>query len=96
MHLIKGSLSFRTDELFDPASVPTKSRSVKPPLSITNPDSAKTHLMWLWKLSYLFSKLIQLRARVAIAYPLKCRHASSMWTAVLTFLAGSPPLKKHI
>lgn len=44
VHLVKGSLSFRTDELFDPASVPTNSRSVKPPLSITNPDSQKLTL----------------------------------------------------
>lgn len=31
VYLVKGSLSFRNDELFDPASVPTNSRSVKPP-----------------------------------------------------------------
>lgn len=33
------------------------------------------------------SQLIQLRAGVAIAYPLKRRHAGSAWTAVSAFLA---------
>lgn len=96
VHVREVPLSCRTEEFFNPASVPANSRSVKPLRRTTNPDSAKTHLMGLWKLFYFFPQLIQLRARVAVAYPLKCRHASSVQTAVLTFLAGSSALKKHI